>query len=112
MSMVHITPPPLSAQSMADLLCTIMLLCYGTEEDGTPFWAYMCIKPSMAKAFKAARENGSFNLEDYGTILEKGEGMDVPDDVKERMEQDYGINHHYQDELLTAIESMNVPEPS
>ena len=106
MAMVQITPPPLSSQSLADLLCTIMLLCYGTEEDGQPFWAYMCIKPSMAKSFKDARENGSFNLEDFGTILEKGYGMDVPLDIKQRMEHDYGVNHSYEDELLVAIESM------
>jgi len=104
--MVQITPPPLSPQSMADLLCTIMLLCYGTEEDGQPFWAYMCIKPSMAKSFKEARDFGPFNLEDFGTILEKGYGMDVPDEIRQRMERDYGVNHGYEDELLLAIESM------
>lgn len=112
MSMVQITPPPLSPQSMADLLCTIMLLCYGTEEDGQPFWAYMCIKPSMAKSFKEARECGPFNLEDFGTILEKGPGMTVPEDTRQRMEQDYGVNHEYQDELLLAIESMKSDSPS
>jgi hypothetical protein len=106
MGMVQITPPPLSSQSLADLLCTIMILCYGTEEDGQPFWAYMCIKPSMAKSFKDARDRGAFSLEDYGTILEKGLGMEVPYETKQRMERDYGVNHNYEDELLIAIESM------
>lgn len=106
MSMVEITPPPLSQQSMADLLCTIMLLCYGTQEDGQPFWAYLCIKPSMAKAFKEARDSGSFNLEDYGTIIEKGIGTDVPMDVKLRMEHDYGVNHHYEADLMGTIKSL------
>ncbi len=106
MSMVQITPPPLSPQSMADLLCTIMLLCYGTEENGQPFWVYMCIKPSMAKSFKDARDTGAFNLEDYGTILEKGFGMEVPTEIRQRMERDYGVNHNYEDELLMAIEAM------
>jgi len=103
---VEITPPPLSSQSMADLLCTIILLCRGTGTDGKPFWAYMCVKPSMAQAFKDAQDKGSFHLEDYGTILEMGEGEDVPPDVKARMEREYGINHNYEDELLKSIEAI------
>lgn len=92
---------------MADLLCTIVLLCRGTGTDGKPFWAYMCIKPSMAQAFKDAREKGNFKLEEYGTILEIGEGADVPPDIMHRMEVHYGVNHHYEDELMAAIEALN-----
>ncbi len=100
--MIHITPPPLSPQSMDDLLCTIMLLCRGTRPNGTPFWAYMCVKPSMAQAFKEVRDRGGFNLEDYGTILESGAGTEIPPEVQKRMERDYGINHSYEAELLAA----------
>lgn len=103
MANVNITPPPLSTQSMADLLCTIMLLCRGMGTDGKPFWAYMCIKPSMAQAFKDAREKGRFNLEDYGTILEVGSGDEVPPEVRNRMERDYGVNHGFEDALLAGL---------
>jgi hypothetical protein len=106
MSMVHITPPPLSSQSMADLLCTIMLLCHAKHHDGRPFWAYMCIKPSMAKAFKDARDKGRFNLEDYGTIIEWGEGSDVPPTTRQRMEREYGVCHDYEKQLLKAIDTL------
>lgn len=87
---------------MADLLCTVMVLCKGMS-NGKPFWAYVCIKPSMAKAFKEARERGSFNLEEYGTIIENGEGDKVPQDVERRMERDYGVKHDYEAQLLRAI---------
>jgi hypothetical protein len=97
-------PLPLSSQAMADLFCTITLLIRGKNTDNNDFWAYLCVKPSMANAFNEARANGVFNLEDYGTILESGEGSEVPSEIAERMERDFGINHHYEDELLKALE--------
>lgn len=101
--------PPLSTNAgnknvMADLLCTIMVLCRGTNQDGEPCWAYMCIKPSMAQFFKEAREKGAFDLEEYGTILESGEGEEPPEDIKLRMEREYGMNHNYEENILnTAV---------
>jgi len=98
------TQPLPSQKSMADLLCTIMVLCQAKNERGQPFWAYICIKPSMALAFKEAREKGNMNLEEYGTIIEWGNGASVPADVKARMERDYGLNHTYEQDLINAIE--------
>ena len=100
------TPAPISQNAMIDLLCTIMILCRGVCEGGNPCWAYMCIKPSMAKSFKEARDKGLFDIEDYGAIIESGEGIDPPDEVKRRMEREYGMNHHYEDDLLRAIEQI------
>jgi len=102
---VHITPPPISPQAMADLLCTIVLLCRGKDKYSRDFWAYMCIKPSMAEAFKQARDSGSMNLADYGTILEAGEGTEVPTDIQQRMERDYGVRQDYEDQLINAIKA-------
>ena len=90
---------------MADLQCTISIQWRGRDEQG-PLWAYMCIKPSMAKAFKDAQAFENFNLHDYGTVLEQGEGEDVPEEIKEKMERHYGVNHHYEDQLLRAIEQL------
>lgn len=105
--MVPITPPPLSVQSIADLTSTIMVLCRGRHEDGGNFWAYMYVKPSMAKAFHDARENGCFPLEDYGTVIEWGEGETPPLEVKDMMERKYGVNHDYESELIHAIEALD-----
>src|ERR1700759_2968649 len=103
---VHITPPPLTPQSMAYLLCTIVVLCRGKDKYGRDFWAYMCIKPSMAESFKKARDGGSLNLIDYGTILEAGEGTEVPADVKDLMRRNYGFRDDYEDQLLKVIEQI------
>ncbi len=106
MALGQIPAAPISQNAMADLLCTIMILCRGTGEDGKPCWAYMCIKPSMAKAFKEARDKGIFDIENYGAIIESGEGAEPSDEVKRRMESEYGMNHNYEDSLLQAIEHM------
>lgn len=95
-------PAPLSPQSMADLMCTLIILCRGTDEQNRAIWAYLCIKPSMASAFKAARERGDMDISDYGTILESGEGEEPPAAVKARMERDYGVNHGLEEALLAA----------
>jgi len=90
---------------MADLLCTILIFCQGVRSDGKPFWAYMNVKPSMAKSFKEAREKGDFQLEDYGTVLAYGETADVPADVRDRMSREYGASASYEEELLSLLNS-------
>ena len=66
----------------------------------------------MAEAFKRAQDSGSFSLEDFGTILESGEGSDVPSDVQKRMERDYGAKHNYEDLLLAVIEDLKRRQPA
>lgn len=101
-----------SQNMMADLLCSIMVLCKGSDEFGNPCWAYMCMKPSMAKPFKDAREKGGFNLEEYGSVIEYGQGTEPPNDIKRRMEKEYGMNHNYEDDLLRAVAEIKLKENS
>lgn len=110
MSLHNPAPAPISGNAMADLLCSIMILCRGIGENGKPCWAYMCIKPSMAKSFKEARDKGAFDIEEYGSLIECGDGVEPSDEIKIRMERDYGINHHYEDDLLEAVEEIKRKE--
>ncbi len=96
-------PLPLSQHSMADLLCTLIILCRGKDALGGSIWAYLCIKPSMASAFKEARERGGFDIADYGTIIESGDGEEPAANIKLRMERDYGVNHQFEQDLLDAV---------
>ena len=57
----------------------------------------------MALPFKEARERGSFVLEDYGTVIEWGEGDEVPEVVKQRMALEYGATPDYESQLLQAL---------
>jgi hypothetical protein len=84
----------------------MVLLCRGTDAYQRRFWAYICIKPSMAEAFTKARESGDFVLSDYGTIIEAGEGEEVPADVQLRMVRDYGVKANYEEELLRTAFSL------
>lgn len=97
------TYPPISANAMADLLCTLIILCRGSDAANKPVWAYLCIKPSMAGAFRAAREQGNMDISDYGTILESGSGFEPPASTMARMERDYGVNHAFEDSLLALL---------
>jgi hypothetical protein len=108
MSMIQLSPPPLSHTAMADLLCTIMILVRG-EYNGKPAWAYMCIKPSMARAFSEARAKGAFDIEEFGSVIESGDGHEPPADVKQRMEREYAMNHRFEDDLLAAAAARKLP---
>ena len=99
----HVSPPPISSQAMADLLSTIVLFCRGKDEYKRDFWAYLCIKPSMAESFKKAQEDGTMVLGDYGTIIEAGEGSEAPKETKERMGRDYGVRENFEAQILEAI---------
>ncbi|MFO0390200.1 MAG: hypothetical protein ACK502_10870 [Alphaproteobacteria bacterium] len=97
----------LNPQAVSDLLCTIMMLCYAQHPDGSPFWAYLVIRPSMAKAFADARDSGApMDLADYGTIVETGEGVEVPTEVQKRMARDFGARDDYEDQLANAVEAL------
>lgn len=104
--MIPIPPAPISNQALADLLCTIMVLCKGLDEQKRPIWAYICIKPGMALAFKTARERGNIDISEYGSVLESGSGEEPPEEVKLRMERDYGMNHRFEAELLEKIAAL------
>jgi hypothetical protein len=96
-------PSHLSPEALADLMCTLMILCKGTDTQNKPIWAYLCIKPSMASAFKQARERGNIDISEYGTIIEEGAGASPPADIRAKMERDFGVTHGSESELLAAV---------
>lgn len=80
----------------------MVILCEGYLSDGEPFWAYLQVAPTRARAFKEAQTRGVFNIEEYGEILEWGKGDRVPDDIRRRMEREHGVNHRMEADLLKA----------
>lgn len=89
---------------MVDLLCTILVLCRGSS-GGKPSWAYMAIRPSNARAFKEACDRGNIDLDDYGTVIESGEGKEPPQEVKDRMRDRFGMRDDFEELLQAAIEA-------
>lgn len=69
-----------------------VLLVRGESPEGAPIYAYVAVRADKLEEFMAAQKSGMFYPEDYGVIIEAGEG-DPGEEVQERMERDYGFNH-------------------
>ncbi len=90
----------------AEVVSSIMVLCRGRDPKNVAYWAYVCMLPTQAELFAQARRRGRLDLEDYGTILEHGEGEYPPPEVKQRMHQQFGFRDDYEDTLLKIIQQM------
>lgn len=102
----HTHPVNQPKDPLVDLMSTIMLLCRGKLLSGAPFWAYLCLSAQKAKEFYEARERGAVELDDYGTVLEWGEGDDPPAAIKARMRDTYGMRDDFEDMLLKMVEKL------
>jgi hypothetical protein len=69
-----------------------VLLVRGEDPDAKPIYAYVAVRADKLKEFMAAQESGVFYPEEYGVIVEAGEG-EPSAEVRARMERDYGFNH-------------------
>lgn len=69
-----------------------ILLVRGENPDGNKIYAYVAIRADKLEAFMEAQKEGTFYPEDYGIIVESGEGEPSPE-VKAKMTKEYGFNH-------------------
>lgn len=69
-----------------------ILLVRGESPDGKKIFAYLAIRADKLESFMEAQKQGTFYPEDYGIIIEAGEG-EPSDAVKQKMTQEYGFNH-------------------
>lgn len=69
-----------------------VLLVRGEDPEGKPIFAYVGVRADRLKDFMAAQQSGVFYPEEFGIIIEAGEG-EPTDEVREKMERDYGFNH-------------------
>lgn len=80
-----------SEQIIAEKTVCILLL-RGESPDGEKVYAYVAVRADKLETFMEAQKSGTFFPEDYGMILESGEG-EPSDEVKSRMTKEYGFNH-------------------
>lgn len=80
-----------SEQIIAEKTVCILLI-RGENPDGGKLYAYVAVRADKLESFMEAQKSGTFFPEDYGMILESGEG-EPSDEVKARMTQEYGFNH-------------------
>ena len=69
-----------------------VLLVRGESPEGDKIYAYLAIRADKLESFMEAQKSGTFFPEDYGIIIEAGEG-EPSDEVKLKMTQEYGFNH-------------------
>lgn len=69
-----------------------VLLVRGESPDGQKLYAYMAVRADKLEAFIEAQKTGTFYPEDYGIVIESGEG-EPSDEVKQKMTREYGFNH-------------------
>ncbi len=80
-----------SEQNVADKTVCILLV-RGENPDGGSIYAYVAVRADKLESFMEAQQSGVFYPEDYGVIIESGEG-EPTEDVRKKMEEEYGFNH-------------------
>lgn len=69
-----------------------VLLVRGENPDGGKIYAYVAVRADKLEEFMEAQKQGTFYPEDFGIVVESGEG-EPSDEVKHKMTAEYGFNH-------------------
>ena len=81
------------------------LLVEGMDSAGKPAYSYVMVQGSKMPQFLKALEDGASNIEDYVIVIEEGEGP-LTDEICQRIEDTYGLNHNYAEDLVAAVEQI------
>jgi hypothetical protein len=92
--------------AVADGNCAIVVRYSATVADGSPFWAYVAIKPSHYDAFMHAQSaHIPIVLEEYGEILRYGFDTDVPVSIQDEMKRRYGCDDNYECSVAEKVKA-------
>lgn len=56
-------------------------------------WYYVKIFPSKLKQFLTHKPGDSYNLDNYGVIIQSGYGEEVPEDIRAYLFETYGVDN-------------------
>ena len=84
-----------------------ILLVRGESPDGQKIYAYLAIRADKLQSFMEAQQSGTFYPEDYGMVIEFGEG-EPSDEVRQKMTNEYGFNHDAMLDLATPESAYNL----
>lgn len=87
----------------SDCANRIIEFVQGTKANGLPFFAYIAVPPSKLIAFKRAERRGSYNLQDYGEILEMGDTLIPTPRIVSRLRKRYGINPSLRQDFVNEL---------
>ena len=86
--MVKLTP---KEQILAEKTVCILLV-RGETPDNKKIYAYVAVRADRLEPFMEAQKQGTFYPEDFGIIIEAGEG-DPSEEIRKKMTEEYGFNH-------------------
>lgn len=84
-----------------------ILLVRGESPDNKKIYAYVAIRADKLEAFVEAQKQGTFYPEDFGIIIESGEG-EPSEDVKKKMTEEYGFNHEAMLDVANAEKAHDI----
>ena len=84
------------ARSFASLVSTsrnsnIFLVSGGKDKFERDAWYYVKVEPFKTSLFQRDISKGKINLTEYGEILESGFGKTPPDNIKQKMKDEYNF---------------------
>lgn len=68
-----------------------IFLVKGKDTTNRQAWYYVMVEKSKKHLFEEVEGSQPLNLTDYGQILHSGYGDEPPDDIKAKMEEEYGF---------------------
>ncbi len=81
-----------------------ILLVSGESEEGIPLYAYVAVRADKLEEFMEAQNSGIFYPEEFGVIVEQGEGTPSAE-VRKKMEVEYGFCHETMIDIPDADEA-------
>ena len=69
----------------------IFLVTGGQDKSGRDAWYYVLVEPTKVGSFQEKIKSGSINLIDYGEIVDSGFGKYPPENVQQKMKEEYNF---------------------
>ena len=83
-----------------------VVLSTGIRADDVPYYAYVYMPIEQYLQYQTIRQQGGFNLADYGTIILQGEGETPPDHIKKEMKEKYNVDDKFEENLEALIQQI------
>lgn len=84
-----------------------VLLVRGENPEGKKIYAYVAIRADKLEPFIEAQKKGTFYPEDFGIVIESGEG-EPSEAIKQKMTKEYGFNHEAMLDIATPEKAHDI----
>ncbi len=86
-----------------DKLLHSIVFVRGVSPDKKPIWAFAAIQSNLYAKFKIAEAKGTYDLSQFGSIIEHGQGIQPPEEVLQHMRSAYGASMDFEENLLDEL---------